>query len=114
MSSKENENNNNNNGLIKEMNFLSSITFCLLGACFEYLHEFFLSSSSYRQAKWISDNSLNEYSELSKLLGDLVDKSKKEKDLITILCKFDMIKFINKYKNIPKKKSYDSFEKKKF
>jgi hypothetical protein len=36
MSSKENENNNNNNGLIKEMNFLSSITFCLLGACFEY------------------------------------------------------------------------------
>ena len=116
ITNKENEINNNNfniNAFIKEIDFLSSITFCLLGACFENLNEFFLSFSAYRQAKWISDNSLYEYSELSKLLGDLCDKSKKEKNLITILCKLDMKKFINKHKNKPKKKSFDSFDKKK-
>ena len=117
ITNKENESNINKvnfNIFIKEINFLSSITFCLLGVCFEYLNEYFLSNSAYRQAKWISQN-LNdyEYSNLSKLLGDLVDKSNKEKNLITILCRFDMIKFINKYKNIPKKKSFDSFDNKK-
>ena len=73
--------NQNFEQIVNEINFLSSITFILLGACFEHLNEFFLSNSAFRQAKWITENLLNdiEYYNLLKLLEDLVDKSTKEK-----------------------------------
>ena len=101
--------------ILTEINFLSAITFILLGECFENLNEFFLSNSAYRQAKWITENLLNdnENKSLLKLLEDLVDKSTKEKNIIMILCNLDMVKFINKYKNKPKKKVLDCYENKK-
>ena len=113
---KENADNIYFKSFLSELNFLSAITFCLLGACFENLNEFLLANSFYRQAKWITEsllNNNNDYNNLLKLLEELTDKSKKEKDIIIILCKLDMVKFINKYKNTPKKKGFDSFENKK-
>ena len=101
--------------ILTEINFLSAITFILLGVCFENLNDFFLSNSAYRQAKWITENLLNEnkYLNLLTLLEDLVDKSNKEKNIIMILCNLDMIKFINKYKKKPKKKVLDCYQNKK-
>ena len=102
---------------ISEINFLSAITYCLLGVSFEFLNEFFLSNSCYNYAKFITEGLVNnnsEYNNLLKLLEELSNKSKKEKDIIIILCKLDMVKFINKYKYTPEKKGLDSFENKKF
>ena len=101
---------------LKEINFLSAICFCLLGVCFENLNEFYLSNFVYRQSKWITENLLNnnEYYTLFRLLEELTNKSTKEKDIIMIICKLDVIKFINKYRIKPKKKVLDCFEKKKF
>ena len=107
--------NRNLNNYFEEINFLSALSYCLLGVCFEYLHDSFLSNNAYRQAKWITENLLNnnssEYSNLFMLLDELTDKSQKEKDIIIILCKLDMVKFINKYKIKPKRKGLYSFEK---
>ena len=104
------------NNFISEINFLSALSFCLLGACFENLNEFILANSTFRQAKWITENLLNnennEYSCLLKLLEELTDKSKKEKDIILIISKINMVKFINKYKNKPQRKGFDTFENK--
>ena len=105
------------NNFISEINFFSALSFCLLGACFENLNEFILANSAFRQAKWITENLLNnennEYSSLLKLLEELTDKSKKEKDIILIISRLDMFKFINKYKNKPQRKGFDCFENKK-
>ena len=102
--------------LITELNFLAAIAFCLLGICFEKLNEYFLANSSYRHAKWITENYLSddsEFNKLAKLLRELVDKSTKEKDIITIVSRIDMVKFINKHKKKPKRKIIDSFDDKK-
>ena len=101
---------------VTEINFLSAICFCLLGVCFENLNGFYLSNFVYRQAKWITENLLNnsEYYSLLRLLEELTEKSTKEKDIIMIICKLDIIKFINKYRIKPKKKVLDCFENKKF
>jgi len=102
--------------LITELYFLTSITFCLLGICFEKLNEYFLANSSYRHAKWITENHLSddsEFNKLAKFLKELVDKSAKEKNIITILSKIDMVKFISKHKKKPKRKIIDSFDDKK-
>ena len=102
--------------IITELNFIAAITFCLLGICFEKLNEYFLSNSSYRYAKWITENHLSddsEFNKLAKLLRELVDKSTKEKNIITIISKIDMAKFISKHKKKPKRKIIDSFDDKK-
>ena len=102
--------------LITELYFLTAITFCLLGICFEKLNEYFLANTSYRHAKWITENHLSddfEFNKLAKLLRELVEKSTKEKNIITILSRIDMVKFINKHKKKPKRKIIDSFDDKK-
>lgn len=118
-SNRENETINEDSNfdyLITELYFLTAITFCLLGICFEKLNEYFLANYSYRHAKWITENHLsgdNEFNKLAKLLKELVEKSTKEKNIITILSRIDMVKFISKHKKKPKRKIIDSFDDKK-
>ena len=117
-SNRENEINNeqmNFDHFITEINFLSAIAFCLLGACFENLNEISLSNSVYRQAKWFSDHLLTEkeFHNLSKLSHELAEKSTKERNIINILSRLDIEKFINEHKKKEEKKIYDSFLNKK-